>query len=86
VNEYRVLASDPTTSLVAVEDGAGACHLGRALDIVPVPGATLRGDPPAFGVRQLRSADVGIPVPLVMVLTGCELAAAVRVAGGGFSG
>jgi hypothetical protein len=84
VNHYRVIASDPATSLVAVEDAVGGCHLGRALQVVPLPGTALRGGPATFGECRLRSADTGAPVPLVLVLTRCEPAVAARVARGDF--
>jgi hypothetical protein len=80
VNQYKVVASDPATSILAIEDGFGKCHLGRALTAAPPPGTTLLGDAPAVGLRLLHAPEA--VVPLVMVLLDCDPRAAIKLAGG----
>lgn len=76
---YRVIASNPETAVVALRDESGLLHLGRAVAPAPAPGAELHGDPPAVGLRALRVADVGGLCPVVLVLLGCDLEAAVQL-------
>ncbi len=79
MHRYKVIASNPETALVAVEDADGRCHLGRALVAAPPPGADLRGEPPEFGVRSLRLAEGEQPCPVVLVLIDCKAEAAARL-------
>jgi hypothetical protein len=79
VHRYKVIASNPETAVVAVEDAEGRCHLGRALVAPPPPGADLHGEPPAFGVRSLKVCGVDEPCPVVLVLLDCKSEAAARL-------
>lgn len=84
MHPYRVLASDPASAIVALEDAEGRCHVGRALVPPPEPGLALRGEAPAVGVVPFRTADADVPVPIVLVLLDCEPKVAVAVASGKF--
>jgi hypothetical protein len=79
VHRYKVIASNPVTALVAVEDAEGRCHLGRALAAPPPSGADMVGEPPEFGVRSLRLAEDNRPCPVVLVLIDCKAEAAARL-------
>lgn len=79
MNQFKVIASDPTTAIVALEDAAGHCHLGRALQVLPRHGDILRGSTPAIGHFPLRLGVEEQPCPMVLVLLDCDPNAAVRV-------
>jgi hypothetical protein len=79
MNHYKVLASNPKTSGLALLDAKGRCHLGRSLDAAPRPGTELVGEPPSVGLRALRVAREGRPCPVVLVLLDCHHGAAVRL-------
>jgi len=79
VHRYKVIASNPETALVAVQDAQGRCHLGRALSSAPPTGADLRGEPPEFGMRSLRRTEDDQPCPVVLVLLDCRAEAAARL-------
>lgn len=79
MHQYKVIASNAETPIVAVEDAEGRCHLGCALVATPPPGTQLHGDPPAFGLRALKQAPVGDPCPVVLVLLDCDAQAAMHL-------
>lgn len=79
MHQYKVIASNPGTPIVAVEDAEGRCHLGCVLAEPPPPGTRLHGDPPAIGLRSLKQAPVEQLCPVVLVLLDCDVQAAARL-------
>lgn len=72
MNQYKVVASDATSAIVAIEDAAGHCHVGLALAVVPKEGDLLRGPAPGIGVHPMRLVPEEGPCPVVVVLLDCE--------------
>lgn len=72
MNQYKVVASDATSAIVAIEDSTGHCHVGRELAVVPKEGDLLRGPAPGIGVHPMRFAPEEEPSPVVIVLLDCD--------------
>ncbi|MBL8362898.1 MAG: hypothetical protein JNN18_20590 [Rubrivivax sp.] len=72
MNRYNVVAADPVTGIVAVQDEQGHCHLGRAQAVVPKGGDVLLGPALGVGPQTLRLAPAEAPCPLVVVLLDCD--------------
>ena len=79
---YKVLASDSDSAIVALQDAAGRCHLGRVLGPPPAPGTPLLGDAPALGVRALRCTTTEALYPVALVLLNCDHEPALTIASG----
>jgi hypothetical protein len=79
---YQVLASDIDSAIVALQDTAGCCHLGRVLGPPPAPGTPLRGESTAIGVHALRCANTEALYPVALVLLNCDCERALAVASG----
>lgn len=80
VQTYKVVAVDPTTAIVGIQDAKDQCHLGRALDCVPSPGDVLLGKAPAIGVLPLRLLPAERACAIALVLIDCDPGIAKHVA------
>lgn len=72
MNQYKVVASNASSAIVALQEARGQCHIGRALAIVPNEGTVLLGPAPSLGLHPMRLAAEGEPCPVAIALLDCD--------------